>query len=306
MAHKKLIHIGYHKTATTWLQRHLLDNPEANFKRFMSKAEIRQKIVQPHELDFNAEEVRAYYETLVPEGAEEVSVISSERLSGNPHSGGYDNKNIADRLYSVFPDAKVLIVVREQVDAIASCYLQHIKFGGCLSLKDYLDPKKHGAAFVPGFNFIHFEYNKLANYYMKLFGKDNVLVLPYELFKASPEDFCKKITDFAGAQALEELPFQKITNKRISSFSAKFLRHFNKAFCKSAFNQGGLDFALIRRVYRAPFQKMDIVLPKGLQKFFDRKDKEYIKSLSGERYKASNQELSELTGLDLTAYNYNS
>ena len=32
MVVETLIHIGYHKTASTWLQTHILDNPETLLK----------------------------------------------------------------------------------------------------------------------------------------------------------------------------------------------------------------------------------------------------------------------------------
>ena len=52
-----------------------------------------------------------------------VPVISHERLSGYPHSGGHDSKEIAHRLAAVFPNAKVVIVIREQKSMILSNYL---------------------------------------------------------------------------------------------------------------------------------------------------------------------------------------
>ena len=45
-------------------------------------------------------------------------VLSAERLSGNPHSGGYDSLQTAERLHRLFPQAKVLVVVREQTEEI--------------------------------------------------------------------------------------------------------------------------------------------------------------------------------------------
>ena len=85
MALETLIHIGYHKTASTWLQTHILDNPETRLKRFFSKKDIRDFIVLPHSLDFNSIAVRTHHLKLMKQAIEgenlaedTISVISSE------------------------------------------------------------------------------------------------------------------------------------------------------------------------------------------------------------------------------------
>lgn len=302
-----LIHIGYHKTATTWLQRHLLDNPEANFKRYMGKADIRDCLIMPNALDFDAQELRAYYDSLVnsQQGTDsETSVISSERLSGHPHSGGYDSKEIAKRLYESFPDGKVLIVIREQKSAIASCYLQYVKFGGPCSLRDYLEPPNRNQSILPLFSFEHFDYLPLIEFYYELFGKDKVLVLTYESFKEDPLEFCKAIANFAGANELENLPFRKITNTRISSFSSEIARQLNKLLVKTRLNPSAIGSGALEKLITKAFQGLDLILPGFIHKYFDKKNKKLIADKVVDRYGESNRKLSELTGLNLGAYGY--
>ena len=67
-------------------------------------------------------------------------VVSFERFSGNPFSGGYDSKEIADRLVQVFPDARVLVVVREQRSMIVSTYKQYVREGGALPPSKFMLP----------------------------------------------------------------------------------------------------------------------------------------------------------------------
>jgi len=301
-----LIHIGYHKTASTWLQHQVFEQPQTGFLRALKKGQIKDQIVQPHSLQFEAEQAREFYKQLEAEQSKsQISVVSSERLSGNPHSGGYDSKEIATRLKAVFPKAKVLIAIREQVSAIASCYLQYVKFGGPCSLASYLEPVARGSQTVPGFSFGHFDYHKLISYYIELFGRDSVLVLPYEIFRTSPQDFCDRITDFAGAQKLSELPYNKVTNKRISTFSAKFARRLNTVFSKTAFNPGALDLPMIREGMYVPILALDALIPKSMHKIFDKKNKEYIQNLAGDRYAEGNRKLSEELGIELSQYGYN-
>lgn len=304
MASSPLIHIGYHKTATTWLQRQLFNNSDANFQRFFSKDDIRDYIIRPNSLYFDDHKVKDYYNSLVPDDSIKVSVVSSERLSGHPHSGGYDSKEIADRLYKIFPNGKILIVIREPKNAIASCYLQYIKFGGTCSVKDYLTPPQIGSSIVPLFNFDHFNYIKLIEYYLKLFNKENVLVLPYELFKKSPNDFCSQIINFAGANKLEELPYEEITHKRLSTFGSSLARHFNKVFAKTTLNPSAIDLAGSQKYFMKAFIQLDSLIPKATHSKFDANLKDIIEEKIGDKYKESNKRLSEILGLDLTSYGY--
>ena len=46
-----LIHVGYHKTATTWLQNSVFRD-DHGFSKVMSHAEIFEHVVMPNELDF--------------------------------------------------------------------------------------------------------------------------------------------------------------------------------------------------------------------------------------------------------------
>ena len=336
-----LIHIGYHKTASTWLQEHLFDNEASGFKRFISQREIRDKLILVNGLDFNAEEFKNYYKKLTDDKSDLCSVISNERLSGNPHSGGYDSKEIADRLKSCFPDGKVLIVIREQKDMILSTYIQYVRAGGACALHDYLEPSKRNQAIIPLFNYEYFNYSRLVSYYQKLFGKEKVLVLPFELFKNKPEEFAERISSFAAVKGLSELPFSKKTNKRISSLSSILLRQSNKLFAKSTLNPFATDLNSWKEILVNPKHKkndvrkieqddgknvrktervqenehsrgnnyqnilvLDSIIPKSVHKFFDQRIKEIINEKVAERYSETNKKLADMIDTDLSDYKY--
>ncbi len=335
----ELIHIGYHKTASTWLQENLFDNEASGFKRFISQREIRDKLILVNGLDFNEEEFKDYYKSLVNDDS--CSVISNERLSGNPHSGGYDSKEIADRLKACFPEGKILIVIREQKDMILSTYIQYVRAGGACALHDYLEPSKRNQAIMPLFNYEYFNYYRLVNYYQKLFCKKSVLVLPFELFKNEPEVFAKKISNFASVKGLEELPFAKKTNKRISTLSSIFLRQSNKLFAKSTLNPFATDLNSWKEILVNPYHEkkivqkseqenpnlvpkteqvkenehsrgnnyknillLDSIIPKKIHKFFDIRIKEIIAEKLTDRYSEANKKLAEIIDTDLSEYGY--
>jgi hypothetical protein len=152
-----LIHIGYHKTGSTWLQKHLFDCPERGFFRLsgkeISKNHIglrpatrfaRRFVFEPGDRlyslnEFSPDRMRELLgECKVLDSA--IPVLSDERLSGHPETGGFDSQDICDRLSQVFDSPKIFIVIREQKSLIASCYLDFLLKGGTSSLKEYMDP----------------------------------------------------------------------------------------------------------------------------------------------------------------------
>lgn len=333
---KPLIHIGYHKTASTWLQDNLFDNPESGFERYFSQQDVRDHIVLPGSFKFSTEKLKELYEKTLEEkqaSEDKVSVLSNERLSGNPHSGGYDSKEIADRLYESFPEGKVLIVVREQLSAITSSYVQYVRAGGPCSINDYLEPPNRGKPVIPLFDFEHFNYLRLVKYYVELFGKENVLVLPYELFREDAQEFCNRICDFAGAKRLASLPFTQRTNRRISTLSSVLLRQSNKLFAKTRLNPSAIDLKtpfrfLTGKEGRGASQDrannnstnqehkiqtgdsyrkilfLDSLMPSFLHELFDKRLKEIIKRKIANRYSSGNTELNDLMNGELEKYGY--
>src|SRR4051812_2204799 len=111
-----LLHIGLHKTGTTWLQAHLFRDSVVGFARLFSPAELNQMMIYTPMFGYEAEAVRAEIERRGEEARSRglYPVISNERFSGSPEHGGHDSQYVADRLKQLVPDARVLIVIREQ------------------------------------------------------------------------------------------------------------------------------------------------------------------------------------------------
>jgi hypothetical protein len=91
-------------------------------------------------------------------------------------------EKICATLYDLFPDSKVLIVTRGFESAIISGYCQYIKEGGTASLRDLIINAKDS-------NWLTYNYSFLINLYNNYFGKENVIVVPFELLKECPKDF---------------------------------------------------------------------------------------------------------------------
>ena len=222
---RPLLHIGYHKTGTTWLQRHVFGDPMAGFSQ-MGGA---QRLIAVNAFDFRPKRIRKQMERQMGRAQAQglVPVLSSERLSGEPHFGGYDSELIADRLAAVFPDARILMVVREQTSMFLSIYKEYIRRGGAATLRQYLATPRDGY-WLPQFRFEFLEYHRLIRYYQDLFGAESVKVLPYELLRAQPGAFLGQIGEFVGVPVAQ--PQLRPMNVSLSAFALALKRHANRYF----------------------------------------------------------------------------
>lgn len=207
-----LIHIGLHKTGTTWLQNTILAQAMHGLAHW--SAELRREnklreIFLTYKADFDAGAVRAYYDSQRTAGKDDqlIPVISSERLSGNPHLGGYDRYEIAHRLAAIFPEARIVIGIREQRSMIRSCYSQFVNGGGLMRLEDYIKDKTGRG---PSFTLNHFRYDALIDLYGGLFGRENIVLLPYEELRQDPVAYLNRLLAFSGLPLIDGLTEQEV------------------------------------------------------------------------------------------------
>lgn len=187
-----IVHIGYHKTGTTWFQKRFY--PRVTSHRYIDRERVRRAFIEDSAFRF--------YPALAPErlgiGAQEDVILCEEGLSGYLHNGGlmgHFSQAMAQRLHQVFPDATIVVFVRAQPEMVASCYQQYVRGGGTHSPRRYLFPDLylHGAASeahrIPRFSFDLFDYLPLIETYTALFGRERVKVYPYEAMRADPAGF---------------------------------------------------------------------------------------------------------------------
>jgi len=195
------IHIGYHKTGTSWLQQNIFKDNEQII--YFSAYEIRDLLLYPSELSFEPEVVVNKIASDIDDIDGKIIVLSAEAYSGNPHTfgnGGYAQKCNADRLYRVFKDfdnVNIICAIRNQVDMVASVYSQYVKKGGLLPFRKYIAFNTNHLFKRPGFSFEHFDYDNLIDYYTTLF-EDKVFCFLYEDFKADSTEYIKVIEQILG------------------------------------------------------------------------------------------------------------
>lgn len=195
----KFIHIGIHKSGSTHLQRGLFDRcdvavigtPSAS-KRL---ADLTRRLWSRDHGHLDLEAWRREFDEMLDEfGFDPVQVgLSDENLSGHMWTG-VGSATIADRLAMLWPDAKIVIVLRDPVDYVMSAYDEWCRLGGAAALHRLLEDRC-----TPGSAVLRrIDYTTLVQTYVDRFGGDRVCVVPYELLVEDPEDFIERIALHCG------------------------------------------------------------------------------------------------------------
>lgn len=307
-----LIHIGFHKTASSLLQARLFTEAKLGFQTLGND---RQRIVEAFILQGGlGEPDAAQTDSLRKEAGHAADaglslVISHERLSGYPASGGFDQGLIAERLHKVFPDAKILMLIREQKSMIYSMYLQTISDGGTLSARRYLNPPEEKELLrKPGFRFDFYEYDRAIRKYQALFGTDNVKVVAFEQLRKDSDALARDLITFVSGP--EKAAFfkkgslrEQINKGRPLAFQA--IRRRINMLTRNQLCENGLVTMPVRYVDKLVrmsrpalevFRPLDSPLKKHLQA-------QIARACEG-RYAESNRQVAELTGLDLESFGY--
>jgi len=291
-----LVHIGYHKTATSWLQERLFSGEAGLGWLRKGGGNPTRRLIDADPLTFDPAALRAEIDPLLEEvrarGLQ--PVVSIERLSGHPFSGGYDVREIADRIAAVFPDGRVLAVVREQRSMIVSTYKQYIRAGGGGTIGEFLDPPRSKSLRVPLFDFRYFEYDRLLAYYRSLLTPERVRWLAFEQFVREPEDFVRAVAEFGGVHVdPARLALGERENRAPSAAGLEAQRRRNRLGRRSELNPSPpLPGAVAALVPKALLRPRD-------RDAAESRLRETVERAVGDRYRESNRRLAKLTGLDL-------
>jgi hypothetical protein len=195
-----LLHIGYHKTGTTFLQHKVFPEIDANL------------LVMPQVdyvatcAEFDPQIFVAQLNNKSKNNRYALTILSQETLSGRGDGNPmWDPHLIAKRLKLTFPNAKILITIRNQFDYILSLYAFRVVRRGLehRSLEQFLEEKQQWL--------IHkLQYDRLIGDYIRLFGAERVLVLPFEQLAADGSGFIKETLTFIGCETELEIEFGKV------------------------------------------------------------------------------------------------
>jgi len=204
-----LIHVGLPKCASSFMQAKVLPRMTGNYCNLTVELleNVNSATFSP-ELFLNMVDDYAKKATyrnrlnrLISKN-HRLEILSSEFLSGR-HSTtvGQECDGIitANNLKLAYPNAKILMMIREQKKYLLSAYAFRVACYGfeTSTFEEWLTRKiKQGII-------EKLKYDILAKHYIDLFGKENVLILPMEMIYMDSNRFYKMLLSFAKVASFE-------------------------------------------------------------------------------------------------------
>lgn len=301
-----LLHVGYHKTGTTWFQRVVFDSSVLGFNSPFDTRWCVQRIALMSDRDYSHRNVGAELHDVLRERARssDVAVLSHERFSGSPFAGGYDSSSIARRLHELMPSARVLLTIREQRSAILSCYRQYVRDGGRERLVRWLNPSIVGRGLMPTFDAGFFRYDRLVGLYRSLFGEESVLVLPIEGLREFPVWTLRDLLEFCGLPQQREEMARVLSypaeNRGLSAPACAVKRQLNRYLRSTLHPSGLIDSQRLASATRVCVDWCDRWSARGGT--ID--ERLLIEKSVGDMYQESNRRLAAWSSYDLSSIGY--
>ncbi|WP_031549428.1 hypothetical protein [Parvularcula oceani] len=303
MTQTTLLHVGYPKTATTWLQAQLFErHPRLCTPWPTFDNRIIEEICWCPEAQFDPARVRAAFEEDAAAGRAEgkIPVISHEVLVGDPVRGLYWGDLAARRLAKVFPDARVLISIREQVGFAYSAWGEYVRRGGTMSLEHYLF--RTGTECLGYRPLLPPEYLRFAGLYanyLGLLGQGAVALLPIEQLKQDPGLYVRNVLSLVGLPVWDEFDSVAIY-PAVSPQALAVQRRLNRLVTVDALNIGHPKRDAISKWV----QRLDRRISPDRAEAQRKRQRETVAPRLRALVAESNKELSDLSGVDLRAFNY--
>lgn len=135
---------------------------------------------------------------------------------------------ISGRIRSTQPDAKIIIVVRNQVDLIVSRYSEYILGGGKGDFEYFVN--EFLSCSIDGINYYQNYYTRIIEIFRRDFGVKNVLALLQEELSSNEELFIRHLCEFLNVKTQKPSRYG-LASRRVglSHLGIKVVRTMNRA-----------------------------------------------------------------------------
>ena len=289
-------HIGYHRTGSTFLQKKVLPQFHDNAFLFLPHENNKIGSALIEEPNYKQEittclgELQSDFES--SEGSGKPIVVSGEGLSGDMF---HDYLDMPEKIYALFPNAKIVVMIRSQLSIIPSMYeYVYLKAGGTMSYSKFLAKTIENDKF---------NYYKLLSKYIDVFGRDAVKIKLYEDLKQDQKGFFDDILNFMELSSNYHIESSSsYRNTRYGALSILGVRLTN--ILMNPFVSPEND-TVFHPFGIAVSEKLDSIFQKlPLRKLTGNEDKIKFQQKIIDYYRDSNRKLLEDLGLEIKQYNY--
>lgn len=298
-----IIHIGANKTASTTLQRAVFSQcKDINYLgedclNYQELQPILDSLVNEDDLYYNKRETERVFNKCLVEGEGKTFIYSNEDIMTSMIPS-----QCAVRLKELVPNAKIMVVLRNQLTAIPSWYLNHGAFlrnvpqsywKRFVSFDDWMN---YCSMFFNKSPLVGFQYNELISLYEKHFGKNNIEIFLFEDFVKDRKNFILKLSWLTGISYETINSLLRNSHERRGITRRKFLAHQLKhKFC----------FSKIDSRFRLPqfIQNRFEQYLSGGEKIVYQMDPKWVNKIY-DMYAEGNNRLNLRYGLTLDQYQY--
>lgn len=135
----------------------------------------------------------------------QVTVISDEILVSSSYRPYIytvpvaDNTLVAKRLFEIFPEAKILMIIRNQVNFVSSMIAQLMRNNLIkIDHRKFFDLHMKYACEEQGSFFYLVDYNAIYDMYTRIFGKNNIHIMCLENFSKDSEKSMSELSELMG------------------------------------------------------------------------------------------------------------
>ena len=312
------IHLGYPKAGSTFLQKQVF-NQVANYEGVGAFSNDLMGVIfnEP----FDVLKAQTLKRRLIKDVNEKTAIISHElillpRLHDEELLQRFRKRSLkrglviqekineeqpCKNLKTLFPEGKIILVIRNQFDITLSEFAHRLRE----DIHPWNNIRNMHRFFAE--TFVSKLYDQTIQMLYQIFGKENVLVLPFELLNRQPEKFVESITRFTGFN------FQLINYKPENTGTYEYAAVLKLRFQKRMERLRQSNFAGIRFV--SDFIYNSILSQPLLSSFmYSRFKKKYgnqrvtadekIKKEFAPFFAQSNMRTQELTGINLAEFGY--
>jgi hypothetical protein len=240
---KIILHVGVHRTATTFLQQsffpfldgvHFVCRKNYSDPATGSAADRLGRIAATDPPFLDLAEEKAALERSLALVTQPTVLISMERWFGSMWYGFYNNVANAQKFQYLFPDARIILVIRRQDTLLESLYRQILRRYGYATVDSFINladgrflELDKNQMFFPSVNPRRLDFHRYVRNYISLFGEQNVLVLPFERMVQDAPGFFAAMCGFIGTEPYHPDVTQRV-HESYSLLSSRIAMALNK------------------------------------------------------------------------------